>query len=175
MKKLLFTLFLSTLFFPLLGQNQVDTRNSVVKFKANALWVAGVTGELKGMTGAVNWSTDETKCKIDVCLETNTLNSENQERDNHLKSKDFLDVENYPQVCFISNRIQKTENGEYVAWGQLSLHGVTKEVSIPLTYKDFILTGVFKIQRKDFNVGNDISKFTASNQIELEITCVLVP
>lgn len=175
MKKLAVTLLLTSLFHPLFSQNVVDTRNSVVEFEAYALWVAQVEGEIKGMKGTVNWTTDLTQNSIDVCIESNTLNSNNQERDAHLKSEDFLETEKYPTICFISNQITEGKDGQFVVKGNLTLHGVTKEISIPFSYKEFILKGSIEIQRKDYNIGSDISTFTASNSIKLEITCVLIP
>ncbi len=175
MKKLIYTLLFTLWMQPLFCQNKVDVRNSFVKFKATALWITQVDGEIRGMDGSVLWTPEVSNNKIDVCIHSKTLNTENIERDNHLKSEDFLDTKKYPSICFVSEKVTEVEEGKYMAKGILSLHGVSKEITIPFSYKDYILKGSLEVMRRDYNIGENISKFTASNTIEIEITCVLIP
>ncbi|MBF6057741.1 YceI family protein [Thiomicrorhabdus sp. HH1] len=101
-----------------------------VNFKIKHLgysWLAGRFDKFGG--NFVYDNEDPSKSKINVNLDTASVNSNHAERDKHLRSKDFLDVNKYPTAEFVSTSI--TENGnDLVVKGDLTLHGVTKPIEI---------------------------------------------
>jgi polyisoprenoid-binding protein YceI len=79
-------------------------------------------------------------------------------RDNHLRSDDFFDVKNYPQIRFVSEKVTGTKkNGTLFVSGKLTMKGITKEISFPFTAQPitdgFLFNGEFKLNRRDFKVG----------------------
>lgn len=131
-----------------------------------------VTGTIKGMSGDVTFLPEDlVNASIDVCIDPATINTENNMRDKHLKSKDYFHVEDYPTICFKSSKIEASGEG-YIATGTLTMHGVTKEVQIQLTYQDETLQGNFEVNRVDYGVGPDGDKMVGHN-VTLLIICKL--
>jgi polyisoprenoid-binding protein YceI len=95
---------------------------------------------------------------IGINIDAASLNTRVQMRDNHLRSKDFLDVATYPQIKFTSTGISKVDDKNYVITGNLTLHGVTKPIKAPfrvifLRDSDGRFKGEFKINRWDYGIN----------------------
>jgi len=101
--------------------------------------------------------------KVEATLDVNTLHTRDEQRDAHLKSPDFLDAAKYPTITFVSTKVQKLGDGEWKVTGDLTIHGVTKQVVLDVEgpapeVKDpwgNIRTGVSaatKINRTDFGL-----------------------
>ncbi len=130
-------------------------------------------GTFKGMEGDISFHPDNPSASsFNVCVDASTVNTENKERDEHLKTADFFDAEQFPDICFVSSYTQKTNDG-YQVLGILTMHGITKDIIIPFTYTNESLIGQFKINRDDYEVGKDINSFMAGNEITVEIICIL--
>jgi polyisoprenoid-binding protein YceI len=90
-------------------------------------------GIFQDFNGALTYSaSDPAKCKIDVTVQAVSLDTRNSTRDNVLRSDDFFDVVNYPTLAFHSARITSTGNGSYQVAGNLTIHGITKQITIPV-------------------------------------------
>jgi polyisoprenoid-binding protein YceI len=173
MIKQIVVIFLTFSIFTTLSAQSIDTKKSVVNFTTTALLVNTVEGTFSGMKGDLKFNAKNLSAsKFDVCVDASSLNTENEKRDNHLKNKDFFEVEKYPKICFVSTSIERTESG-FKTTGNLTMHGVTKQIEIPFTFDNNTFTGKLEINRLDFNIGGDYSNFTASKEAELEIICVL--
>ncbi|MCT4624161.1 MAG: YceI family protein [Schleiferiaceae bacterium] len=156
--------------FTAFGQNNIDANQSKVSFEVSNMKVNTVEGQFTGMKGNVNVVNNQI-VSIDVCIDAASVNTDNTKRDEHLRNEDFFEVEKYKEICFISQKITKTEDG-FIANGTLEMHGVTKSVSIPLSLNNGVVTGKFSIDRYDFGVGSDGS-FSVGREVELTINCVL--
>lgn len=167
-------LFLLLFFFPILIFSQeINTEKSTVNFTAGTMGVFKVKGEFTGFSGEVNFDPENLEtAKIAVCVETKTVESGNKKRDDHIRSEDFLAVEEYPQVCFTSTEITKHADN-YLVKGELKIKETTKTVEIPLRYKENQLIGNLNFNRLDYNVGEDIGKFKAKDKISVNIHCFL--
>ncbi|KXX67678.1 YceI family protein [Flammeovirga sp. SJP92] len=153
------------------GQN-IDPLKSEVKFSIDNFKIKTVTGSFKGLTGEISF--DEQKlgnASMNVCIPATSINTENKKRDEHLRTEDFFDVETYPLICFESKKIEKKEEG-YIVTGNLTLHGITKEITIPFNYDHQVFKGETSINRIDYKVGGN-STFTVGNEVRLSITCKL--
>ncbi len=106
----------------------IDPDHSNIGFKVKHLMVSNVKGEFTTYTGTVEMDEkDITKSKIDVTIETASIDTGVAKRDNHLRSADFFDSAKYPTMRFVSKDIKKAGTNLSVV-GDLSLHGITREV-----------------------------------------------
>jgi polyisoprenoid-binding protein YceI len=95
------------------------------------MMVAHVRGEFTNVTGTVVFDPQNpANSKIEATIEAASIHTRDAQRDQHLKSADFLDVEKYPQITFVSKRITAAGDGHFQATGDLTIHGVTKEVTL---------------------------------------------
>jgi len=128
---LLFTMNLAAVSF---GQNtvwKIDPSHSTLGFSIDHLVVSETVGEFKDYTVTIiSDKEDFTDAKINVIIQTSSIDTEDNDRDKHLKSKDFFNVEKYPQIEFKSMEFTKKPNGEYILVGTLQMHGITKKVTL---------------------------------------------
>jgi polyisoprenoid-binding protein YceI len=166
---------LAILFFTSLNlvAQEINSKESVVKFSISNMKVRTVDGTFSNMTGKIDF--DESKpedASFDVCIDASTINTDNEKRDKHLKTSDFFDVEKYPKICFKSTSISKSKDG-YLAKGKLTMHGVTKDVEINFSYKDKKFEGKLDINRFDYKIGVDTKSVTVGETASLTILCVV--
>jgi polyisoprenoid-binding protein YceI len=150
--------------FALAAPWSIDADHSNVGFKVRHLMVSNVRGDFGKVRGIIEIDDkDITKSKVDVTIETASINTGVAKRDEHLKSADFFDVAKYPTMTFVSKSVKKVGADKLKVYGQLTLHGVTRDVVLDVegptrAYKDpwgNIKRGasaVTKINRKDFGL-----------------------
>ena len=158
MKIIVFTLGLF-LTFPLFSQSltPVDSASKVT-FKIKNLGF-NTGGSFSGLGGTINFNPDNPDgCSFDVHVDANTVNTDVEMRDNHLRGEDYFDVKNHPQIRFVSAKVTGSQKkGTLFVSGKLTIKGTTKDISFPFTaqpVKDgYLFNGEFKINRRDFKVG----------------------
>jgi polyisoprenoid-binding protein YceI len=107
----------------------IDTDHSNVGFKVRHMMVSNVKGDFARFSGNVDIDDkDPAKLKVDAVIETASINTGVAKRDEHLKSPDFFDVAKYPTMTFVSRKVKKEGLDKFKIYGQLTLHGVTKDV-----------------------------------------------
>jgi polyisoprenoid-binding protein YceI len=107
----------------------IDPEHSNIGFKVRHLMVSNVKGSFEKFSGTVDINDkDITKSRVEVSIDTNSINTSVQKRDNHLRSADFFDVAKYPAMTFVSKKVAKAGKDSLKVTGDLTLHGVTKEV-----------------------------------------------
>jgi polyisoprenoid-binding protein YceI len=107
----------------------IDPIHSTAGFKVRHLMVSNVRGEFSGVTGAVVFDPQNpANSKIEATIDATTVSTRDEQRDQHLKSADFFDVEKFPKITFISKKVAPAGAGEWKVTGDLTIHGVTKEV-----------------------------------------------
>jgi polyisoprenoid-binding protein YceI len=166
-RKLLGSMALTTALFtlPALAETVpwlIDASHSHVGFTVSHMVVSEVDGKFNAFSGKVALDDkDLTKSTVEFTIEANSIDTANADRDKHLKNADFLDVEKFPKIEFKSKKITKSGKG-YKLKGDLTLHGVTKEVTLDGTLSPAInspwgkqvrgvkVTG--KINRSDFGL-----------------------
>lgn len=108
---------------------EIDPAHAHAQFKVRHMMIANVKGEFTKLTGTVEWdSSDITRSNVQVTADATSINTREPQRDAHLKSADFLDVEHYPTLSFRSTRITRAEDGLELT-GDLTIRGVTKSVT----------------------------------------------
>lgn len=142
----------------------IDPAHTSAQFAVRHLMVSTVRGEFGKVSGTVNLDEqDPTKATIDATIDATSINTRVAKRDEHLKNPDFLDVAKYPTITFKSKKIEKVGDTKFKVTGDLTLHGVTKEVVLdvegsPTPIKDPSgnprMGGVAttKINRQDFGL-----------------------
>jgi len=174
MKSLKLFLALTFIFNIAIAQTQsIDQEKSVVEFKIGAMGFGKAKGTFKNMKGEFNFNKSNLKnSNFEVCVDASTVNTKNKKRDKHLKNEDFFNVEIYPTICFESTSITKL-NDTYITKGNLTLHGTTKEIEIPFSFKNNTFTGTIEINRLDYDLGEGTGTFMVSDKVKITITCVV--
>lgn len=171
-KKYILSVFILILSLNVQGQS-VKTTDSKVEFSVSSMGFKTVKGTFSGMKGDVAINTNDLSVSnIEVCIDANTVNTDSEKRDAHLKNEDFFDVEKYPTICFKSTDITKTSVG-YKTKGILTMHGVSKTVEIPFTYQNNKISGSISLKRKDYGIGEDYGGFMVGKSIDIKIICVV--
>lgn len=107
----------------------IDPDHSSVGFKVKHLMVSNVRGNFEKYRGVVDLDDkDITKSKVDVTIDPASINTNVQKRDEHLRSADFFDVAKYPTLTFVSKKWARAEKGALKVTGDLTIHGITREV-----------------------------------------------
>ena len=142
----------------------IDPEHSNLGFKIRHLMVSNVKGNFEKFSGFVEINDqDITKSRVEVTIDTNSVNTNVKKRDDHLRSADFFDVAKYPTIAFVSKKVAVAGPNKLKVTGEFTLHGVTKEVVLDLdgptgesrdpwgnTRKG--ATATTKINRKDFGL-----------------------
>src|SRR5262245_10317466 len=110
---------------------QIDPAHSGVHFSVRHLMVSNVRGTFSGVQGTVVYdSANPSATQVDASVDVNTLSTGDEKRDGHLKSPEFFDVATYPTVTFKATRTEKTDDADFKVTGNLTIHGVTREVTL---------------------------------------------
>jgi polyisoprenoid-binding protein YceI len=112
----------------------VDGAHAEVGFAVKHLMISTVRGRFGAVTGAVDF--DEThplSSKIDVTVDVSSIDTRQEQRDNHLRSPDFFDAANFPTMHFVSTGIAGDVKGDFRVTGELTIRGVTKPVTLEVT------------------------------------------
>ena len=155
-----------------------DKMHSQLKFDITHMGVSTVSGAFTDFDATVTASKPNfSDAVFQLSAKAESINTGVTPRDNHLKSADFFDVATYPAVTFLSSNVKKKGKDKYIVTGNLTMHGITKEVKLELWYRGtmtnpmskkevtgFRATG--KINRADFGIG---PKFPAASLSE-EVT-----
>ncbi len=140
----------------------LDPSHSEIEFKVRHMMITNVKGSFDSFNIDVDGD-DITAANVTVNIDAASINTNSTDRDNHLKSADFFDVENYPVIKFVSKSLNKVDGQEYTLTGDLTIKDVTNEVKLDVEFgginKDpwgnnkagFSLNG--KINRKDFGLN----------------------
>ncbi len=168
---------------------KIDPAHSEIKFKARHLVVSTVTGYFTAFSGTVESQNDDfTDAVISFEADVDSLTTNNEQRDGHLKSADFFDVENHPKLTFRSTAIRKKSGSDYVVEGDITIRGTTKHIVLDTEYNGtvkgmggndvagFEMKG--KLNRMEFglqwNAITEAGGIVVGDEIKIEIAVELV-
>jgi len=135
---------------------KLDPTHTIVEFSAKHLMITTVKGRISDIEGTIYADeNDPTKSSVEATLNAASIDTRTEQRDNHLRSADFLHVEQFPAITFRSTRIEGDKE-EFKLTGDLTIRGVTKEVTLNVTFEG---------QTKDPWGGERIG-FSASGKID---------
>ena len=143
---------------PTPGTFALDPAHTEVAAIARHLVVSKVRGTFGGTTGTIVIADDPLQSSVTASIPAATINTNSTDRDNHLRSADFLDVENHPTLDFRSTSIVSHKGAEFVVRGDLTIRGVTREVDLKVEFD-----GVAKSPW-----GQEVVAFTATTEFDRE-------
>jgi polyisoprenoid-binding protein YceI len=164
----------------------VDVNHSTIGFSVPIMsGLSKVTGKFTDFTVTLNNDEkDITKSSVSAIIKTASINTGIAARDNHLRTADFFDAEKYPEISFQSSRIEK-KGKEFIAVGAFTMHGVSKEISIPFTIAgptknaagdkaNFGYAAHITLNRRDFGINwehKTVPNFVGDN-IEVDLLLI---
>jgi polyisoprenoid-binding protein YceI len=172
MKKIGLLLFVLIAGKFVLAQYKPVEKGSEVKFKVKNFGF-NVGGSFSGLDGNIHFdAANPGGATFDVSIDANTVNTDNNTRDNHLREDTYFDVKNYPRIRFVSTKVTSSnQKGTFVIFGKLTIKKETKEISFSFTAEPadggYLFKGQFKINRRDFDVGGSS---TISDNVDLSLS-----
>jgi polyisoprenoid-binding protein YceI len=162
----------------------LDGSHTQAQFKVRHMMITNVTGEFKEIEGTFNYNpSDPTLNQVHITIKASSIDTRDTNRDTHLKSADFFDVENFPTLTFSSKKFEKTSDG-YKVTGDLTIRGTTNEVVLnvegptdeikdPWGNSRIGVVATTKFNRKEFglnwNVALEAGGFLVSDEIRINI------
>jgi polyisoprenoid-binding protein YceI len=171
------------------GTWDIDPVHSEVSFQVRHLVVSKVRGRFDAFEGTIVTAEDPAQSSVRVTIDTASIDTNNADRDAHVRSADFLDTDNFPHMTFNSTGVRIGDGG-YLADGELTIHGVTKSVTLGVEVNGFTpdhlggtrtgFSAATEINRGDFGIlfngpipGSDGVMLSDKISINLEIQAVL--
>jgi polyisoprenoid-binding protein YceI len=111
----------------------IDSAHTGVEFAVRHLMISTVKGRFAGVAGTVIAGDDLTKAEVDITIDAASIDTREPQRDAHLRSADFLDVEEFPTLTFKSRKVEHVGGDDYKLTGDLTIHGVTRQVTLDVT------------------------------------------
>lgn len=140
----------------------IDPTHSEITFKVKHLMISNVKGEFRTFQANIDGE-DFTNSTISANIDAKSISTNNNDRDTHLKSPDFFEVEKYPEITFVSTSLKKVDDNEYELVGNLIMKGITKEIKLNTEFGGFMkdpygnekagFSKNGKLNRKDFGLN----------------------
>ena len=144
---------------------KLDPAHSHAEFKVKHMMISNVKGSFSSLSGTLTeHATDATLSSVEATIDIGTVSTGDAQRDTHLKSADFFDVEKYPTMTFKSTQVKPNSDGGYDVTGDLTMHGVTRQQTFavegptpptkdPWGNTRIGLSATAKINRKDYGLN----------------------
>src|ERR1022692_669481 len=163
----------------------IDPAHSVAELKVKHMMISNVKGQFAKLTGALTLDESNlTRSRVEAVIEAASIETRDAQRDAHLKSADFFDVEKFPTLSFKSTRISAVRDGELDVEGDLTIHGITRKVLFsvegptppakdPWGNTRVAVSATTKINRKDFGLTWNAALETGGILVGEEVTITL--
>jgi K(+)-stimulated pyrophosphate-energized sodium pump len=162
------------------GEFNLDAAHSFVQFNIRHI-LADAKGNFNNLRGTASFDSKGESFNLLLEINAASINTSNSKRDEHLRSPDFFDVENYPKIVYQASAYEKTESG-YVAKGNLTIKNKTLPVDLPFTYlgsqdvpdigKVAAFSGSLTIKRSDFGIGEPSPMI--GDEVKISFTAELI-
>ncbi|WP_240375682.1 YceI family protein [Bacillus piscicola] len=163
----------------------VDKVHSTIGFTVRHMMISNVKGTFNDFEGTVEGDpNDLTDASIEVNIHANSIDTRMPDRDDHLRSADFFDMENHPNLTFKATNMEKKSDNHYDVTGDFTIRGTTKPVTFDIIFEGIAkdpmsgeeaagFTGSTKINRKDFgltwNAALETGGFVVSDEVKINI------
>jgi polyisoprenoid-binding protein YceI len=165
----------------------IDTAHSEIGFKVKHLMISNIKGRFTQYDASIYTTGDDfMTAEIDCWIDVSSVDTNDQGRDKHLRSADFFDADNFPQISFVKNSVENVDgDGSYELWGDLTIKGISKKIKLDVEFggivKDpwgnekavFTING--KVNRKDWGLNWNAALETGGILVgeEVRINCEL--
>lgn len=177
--------FLAAATLPALASDtyRIDATHSEISFKVRH-FLSKTPGRFTKFQGLIQVDEkDISKSSVELAIEAAGLTTDNENRDKHLKSADFFDVEKFPTLTFKSTAVKEVSKGKLEITGDFTMHGVTKRITFPITnlgtqpspmgIRAGFVDGTLKLNRKDFGLAWNRVLDTGGTMLSDEVDVVL--
>lgn len=156
---------------------KIDPAHSSANFSVKHLMISSVKGRFADISGAIHLDeNDISKSSVTAVIKATSINTDNERRDNHLRSGDFFDVAKYPEIRFQSTSVEK-RGEQYVAIGNLTIKDVTKQIELPFMFatanangkKRMGVEASTKINRFEYHVEYDKTGASVGKEVKIEL------
>ena len=168
---------------PTTGTFALDRSHTQVGFVARHLMVSKVRGRFTDFEGTIVVADDPSASSVEVTIQAASVNTSDENRDNHVRNNDFLSVEEFPTLSFRSTKVELKPRGDWKVYGDLTVRGVTRPVVLDVEFEGVIqdpwgnqrlgFTASGEIDRNDFgvsfNAALETGGFVVSPKVKLEI------
>ncbi len=166
------------------GQWAVDKDHSKIGFIVDHHGISEVDGYFKKFEARITAGKEDLSDAVfEVTVETPSIFTDLEERDNELKSKDMFDVKKYPTMAFKSTSFKKVQGNKYVMIGYLTIKGISKQISLDVTMNgptphpepanknlQVGIKGLGVIKRSDFGIGGNLTEAFVSDDVRIKVT-----
>jgi polyisoprenoid-binding protein YceI len=162
----------------------IDSAHSEINFKVKHLLVSTVRGHFNNFEASIESTKEDfSDAKIKFEADTTSINTQNEQRDTHLKSPDFFYAEKYPKLMFTSTSVKKISDHELEVKGNLTIRGITKEITLDVIYNGTV-AGFGGLEVAGFEIRGKVNRFdyglqwnalteaggvVVSNEVKIEI------
>jgi polyisoprenoid-binding protein YceI len=156
--------------FPIAGEYTIDPVHSFVDFIAQHLMVGQIRGSFHPVTGNINIADDPTLSSLEISIDTASINTHNETRDEDLRSARFLDVRKFPTMAYRSTGVTAEPRGHMTVEGELTIRDITRPVSIDAVFNGIVndpwdntriaFNASANIGRRDFGLMTDLMRET---------------
>jgi polyisoprenoid-binding protein YceI len=168
---------------------KIDSAHTLASFTVRHMMISNVRGEFEKVTGAVDFNEENpTEATVDVQIDVASINTRDSQRDQHLKSPDFFNIELYPKISFKSKSVERTGDTSARLIGDLTIKDITREVSLDVDYAGLAtspwgatsagFTATTKINRKDWdlnwNVALETGGWLVGEEIKINIDLEII-
>lgn len=163
-----------------------DVSHSNLGFKVKHKAISYTVGDFRDFDLTVQTTSGESfeNATLKMVIQTGSINTANESRDKHLCGPDFFDATPYPQIVYTSKKISLKEDNTFEVLGDLTMHGVTKELTLIMVHNGTVktrkgneLAGLYfstTFKRSDFNIGADMPTTVVADEIELNAEIEIV-
>jgi polyisoprenoid-binding protein YceI len=166
------------------GTYSIDPLHTNIGFRVRHMGLAVVLGKFTDYTGTISYDpNDITKSSVQFAASVASLDTGVKQRDDHLRSADFFEVEKYPEITFRSTRIERTSEKKGIAYGDLKIRNVTRQIALPVDFYGVIKDSVgqtrlggsatLNINRLDYGISwsqvLDNGSLVVDNAVQIEL------
>lgn len=165
--------------FPAAGVWTLDKSHTTIEFTARHLMVARVKGRFADFTGQLNVADDPRASTVDVTIDTASVDTHEEQRDGHLRSADFFDVEQYPRMTFRGTGVEHVKGNKWQVLGELTIKDVTRPVTLdaeflggvtdPWGKQRVVFSAEARIKREDYGLTWNVALETGGWLVGSEI------
>lgn len=138
---------------------KIDEAHSKVQFSVSHMVISDVTGQFRKFDGNITSAGDDfSKGRVEMTMQVASINTDNEKRDEHLKSADFFDAQKYPEIKFVGKSLKKVKGNKYKLTGNFTMKGVTRPITLDVIYGGVIKDPYGRV-RSGFKVSGTINRF----------------
>lgn len=167
---------------PAVGKWEIDPAHTSVEFIGRHLMVSKVRGSFSDVSGTIDVAENPLESTVEVTVATASVSTGAADRDGHLKSPDFFDIENYPQMTFVSTAV-RPDGDAWVLDGELTINGISNALSLEFEFLGLVddpwgnpkavFSGQTEIQRSDWNLNWNVALESGGVLVSKKITLEL--